>query len=121
MALRAILDQTQAVRTGDVTECAEFSGLAIEVHGQHRCRAPRKRRLQGPREFIWSHRICPRLYIDKHSDRTGAFDSRIGGYRSMGHSKHEMASADAASAKRELDCIRPARTANGVSDTDEIS
>src|SRR5205807_9828064 len=45
MALRAILDETQAMRTGDVNECAEFGGLAIEVHGQYRCRPPRERHL----------------------------------------------------------------------------
>ena len=48
MALRAILDQTQAVRTGDLPQCAEASRLAVEVHRQYRCRPPRKLRLQGP-------------------------------------------------------------------------
>ena len=38
----------------------------------------------------------------------------------MRNSKHEIASTDAASAQRKLDRIRPARTANGVSDTHEI-
>jgi hypothetical protein len=38
----------------------------------------------------------------------------------MRHSKHEIASADAASAQGKLDRIRAACTGNGVSDTDEI-
>jgi len=38
----------------------------------------------------------------------------------MRHSKDEIASADAASAQRKLDRIRPACTGNGVGDPDEI-
>ncbi len=38
----------------------------------------------------------------------------------MRHSKHKIASANAASAQRKLDRIRPACAANGVSDTDEL-
>jgi hypothetical protein len=57
MALRAILDQTHAVRTGDVTECTEFSGLATEVHGQYRCRPSRKRRPEA-RESSYGAIVC---------------------------------------------------------------
>ena len=49
VALRAILDQTQAMCSGELTERAQLGWLAVQVHRQHRGRPTLGQALQSPR------------------------------------------------------------------------
>ena len=120
VALRAILDQTQAIGASKVTKGGEFGRLAIQVHGQNRRRPTRVRYLQSSRKLVWRHRISFRLDIYQYGHRTDPFDRRDGRDCSMRYCKHDITSTDVASAQGKLDRIRPACTADGVSNTNEI-
>ena len=120
MALRAILDQTQAIGRRKVAKGGEFGRLAIEVHGQYRCRPTRARYLQGARELVWRHRVSSWLDIYEHSHRTDPFDRRDGRDGSMRYREHKITGTDVAGTQSKIDSIRPACTADGMSNTQEI-
>jgi hypothetical protein len=69
---------------------------------------------------VWRHRISFWLDIYEYGHRTDPFDCRDGRDCSMRYCKHKITGTDVAGAQSKLDRIRPACTADSVSDADEI-
>ena len=121
MALRAILDQPQAVRPGDLGEGRQFGRLAIKMHRQDRRRPAGRRRLQDAQRAR-AEPSCryAGLDVDQHRRRAGPLDRRDRRDRGVRHGEDEVTRADPAGAQRDLDGIGPAGDADRVRNPDEI-